>query len=515
MADWYVSSAAWTAIAQFAVSTAYTVGQIVRPLTAPAIGSQHAFRCTTAGTSGTEPAWTNANGGTNTTGGATFTNVSSQSTYGWSAAAGSLQTINYTGGGARVSIGDRIFVSSDHSESVNGGSLAFGSVSSFGFALTQLISVNRAGSVPPVQADVLSGATLTLTASVTFDPYSQTLYQGFAFIMAGGSSLVSLLFCGGGQKPMILRNCTITFTNTNANSRIATGGPVLKLRLDNVPITFAAAGQGFGNTAPQMFDLIWMNTPNAILGTVPTQLFSATQNSASASQSIVCRGVDLSAVTGTLLTPSTSGGPLSSVLLDSCRIAPSLVRYGTPGSTGNLDEVELVNCFDGTNLMISERHTPAGDLTTNRSTTLVGGAQDDVGLFSHQMVSSVRSDSFAMPLDSFWLDVENLTFGAGHTATVEIISSVTLNNTDISLTLEYLGTSGSSLASFATSLPSPLTTVAALPTSSASWNSPPATPVAQRLQVAFTPQQVGRLRAVVRLGRPSTTVYVNPQIAVT
>jgi hypothetical protein len=57
---------------------------------------------------------------------------------------------------------------------------------------------------------------------------------------------------------------------------------------------------------------------------------------------------------------------------------------------------------------------------------------------------------------------------------VEIFgASGVLNNTDISLQLEYLGTGGSSIATFASSLPNALTASSALPTSSATWNNSP------------------------------------------
>jgi hypothetical protein len=52
-------------------------------------------------------------------------------------------------------------------------------------------------------------------------------------------------------------------------------------------------------------------------------------------------------------------------------------------------------------------------------------------------------------------------------------------------------------------------------TSTATWNSSPATPVKQRLQFTFTPQIAGRVRGQVRLGKPSTTVYVDPVITIT
>jgi hypothetical protein len=43
----------------------------------------------------------------------------------------------------------------------------------------------------------------------------------------------------------------------------------------------------------------------------------------------------------------------------------------------------------------------------------------------------------------------------------------------------------------------------------------PSTPVKQHLQVTFTPQVAGRVRGIVRLGKVSTTVWVNPQIIIT
>src|SRR5262245_41147555 len=113
MADWYVSSAAYGAIPTWAASTAYKVGQIIRP-TAPTIGLQLPQRCTTAGTTaGTEASWSNTNNATTTQGSAVFTCVAGQSTYGWSAAAGNMLSIGIFASVARTTGGDRVFVSSD------------------------------------------------------------------------------------------------------------------------------------------------------------------------------------------------------------------------------------------------------------------------------------------------------------------------------------------------------------------------------------------------------------------
>jgi hypothetical protein len=279
--------------------------------------------------------------------------------------------------------------------------------------------------------------------------------------------------------------------------------------LDNTTIQFNNAGQRIAAQAAYPYEFKWINTPTAVLGTVPSSLVNL---GGGVALPMVFRGVDLSAVTTTLYT---NGLQVSGkILFDSCRIAPGVVRLAQTFTNNSCDELELVNCYDGSNFL-AERHTPAGDVTTEFTITLSSGAQDNVGSFSHKMVSSTRADIYSMPLESFWMDVNNATIGGPRTATVEVTSSVTLNTNDISLMVEYEGTAGSSLASFVFSQPSALTTVAALPTSTATWNSLPATPVKQLLSVTFTPRTTGRVRAQVRLGKPSTTVYIDPRITIT
>jgi len=66
------STTGYYAVAKFAASTAYSAGQLVRQLTAPAVGSERVFVVIVAGTSSTEPSWTVTRGAKNTSGGVTF-----------------------------------------------------------------------------------------------------------------------------------------------------------------------------------------------------------------------------------------------------------------------------------------------------------------------------------------------------------------------------------------------------------------------------------------------------------
>jgi hypothetical protein len=509
--DWYVSSAAYAAVPAWAASTAYTVGQIRRPTAAP-FEASFAYRCTTAGTSAAaEPTWSSAysNNATKTDGGVTWTNVTGQSAYGWGAAAGTLYSMMGSGGGGsnRPAVGDRVFVSSDHSESLPSGALApnyRSNAASSAFGLIQVVSVNRAGSMPPVAADVQSGATIINNNNVVLllDAYCSLFWQGLTFTQTTANNLH---LNAGGQKAQTFKNCALKLTNSSTSVRLASAGAV-RATLDNTTLQFGSASQSVG-AGSFPFDLIWLNTPAAISGaTIPATLFIPNR-----ALSVTCRGVDLSAITGKLYDNGGSADT-AKILLDSCKIASGVSRIGSSFNPAT-DEIELVNCYDGTNV-INERYTPVGTITTDRSTTLSGGAQDDIGAYSLKLASSSQADKLVLPLNSFWLDIENTLIGSSRTATVEIISSGSLNNDDISLLLEYMGTSGSSVASLATSLPAVLATPTVLTTSSVTWNNSPATPVKQKLQVTFTPQRAGRVRGLVKLGKPNTTAWINPQIAI-
>lgn len=509
MADWYASSAAYAAIATFAISTAYTVGQIVKP-TAPALKARWVYRVTTAGTSaGTEPAWPTANNSTVTSGGAVFTNVTGQSTYGWSAAAGDLPTLLGAVGVIRFVGGDRMFVSSDHAETQTAAT-NYGSPSATGgYNVAQVLSVNRAGSVPPVAADLTPGAICTGSGtSITISSGCSTYHYGMSYVCSGAVGIA--LAVSSDIKTTYLDACQLYLSAAGTSAaRIFSqaAAPVIlnnsTLRFSNAAHTIVANG---GN-----LDLLWLNTPSAIAAgsTIPTTLFLGTAGRDTIL--VTARGVDLSAITTTLVQNSGAG----KYLFDSCRIASGVTRYNFTAITNARDLVELVNCYDGTNIL-NESYQPAGVVTTERTITLSGGATDDVGTFSHRLVSNTNVDKYANPLVGFWLDIEQQAVGSSKTATVEIISSASLNNDEISLLLEYQGTSGSPVASFATTLPATvLTTAAAVTTSTATWNSSPATPVKQKLEVTFTPQLAGRVRGQVRLGKASTTAYYNPAIAIT
>ena len=103
-------------------------------------------------------------------------------------------------------------------------------------------------------------------------------------------------------------------------------------------------------------------------------------------------------------------------------------------------------------------------------------------------------------------------------AAIEILhDSVTnLQDDEVWLEVEYLGTAGFPLSLFASDrMTDILSTPADQTTSSVAWTTTGLTnPNKQKLAVTFTPQEIGVVRCRVALAKPSYTVYVDPLLTV-
>ena len=242
MADWYVSSAAYTSVPTFAISTAYTVGQFVKPI-APALKAMWVMRCTTAGTSAaSEPTWPTTNNGTVTSGTAVFTNVTGQSAYGWSAAAGDIPTMVFCGA-VRFTSGERMFVSSDHSETQTTATSYGATAGATTNNISPILSVNRAGSVPPVAADLLPGATCTVSGSPTFETVFPLYYYGITFVNT--ANVVPAFIFATNTRMNYFDTCQFYL---NGTSQRLQSGTMANTVLYNTTVRFGNVNQVFAST---------------------------------------------------------------------------------------------------------------------------------------------------------------------------------------------------------------------------------------------------------------------------
>ncbi len=507
MANFYVSSVAYTAVAQWAVATAYSVGDIVRQLAAPTVNSERCFRCTTAGTSGgSEPAWTLTNGATTTDNSVTWTECTGLEAHQhlggsgtWRAPAARINCLSSVSGGKNVlgSTDHQVFLSSDHAET-QATALTIGT----GFVnRIKVISADRTGSIPPAQADYLPGAAVSTTgaSAITISP-PWTEFRGITFTAGSGATAANLNL--GTSGVLAFFDCTLALGTTSVAASVSVSSTTW-VRLFNTTISFGGTTRTSGIIWGNHGVLEWFDTPSAISGNSPTTLFNMSSNF---SKILMCAGLDLSGFSGTTLALGNANGQIIEARFRNCRLGTTTVS-----PNGLAFRVEFVNCAtDGANYQRS-RFDWMGDVTTSSSTYRSGGATDGTTPISRTMINVSDTDN-AHPTE-LHLWQWNDTVGSPLTATVEISGSVALKDDEIWLEIEYLGNASYPISSLVDDRADILGTAANQDSSSATWISGGA--VNQKLvSPSFTPQMKGLVHGVVKLTKFSATVSVCPKMAI-
>lgn len=499
MANFYCGSVQWSAITQFAVSHAYSVGDIVRQLAAPSEGNERAFRCTTAGTSGgSESAWNLGLSATTNQGTAVFTEVTGNPTYAWAAASARIGLIT-----GRVSGGDTIFLASNHAE-LGAADVAIGINSGVDNPVS-IYSVNPAGATPPTDADLATGAVIQATSSDLRLQANGAYFWGVTFRCGTGTGTAcSFNFRAfGGQCYYVLDNCRIELNNTNSGSAIGfyDNSPVHAV-MRNTTVKFGAVGHGFGSVGRIYMEWIGGGIDGA--GSTPTRLFKdiATSNYFRA----ILSGVDINTVTDLYQ----EGSSIFQLTLNACRInsslaidLPNLVR-----STW----VNVVNCNNGTANYDNRQATFAGRLTTESVVVKSGGATDGTTPVSWKIATSANARRNA-PFEAAPIVLWGDTSGGAKTITVDVLTDgVTLTNAEAWVEVEYLGNGSYPLASLIDDKALNLATPANQTTSTETWTTTGiGSPVKQKLEVTLTPNLKGLFKVKVRVAKASTTVYVDPK----
>lgn len=406
MAVWYCSSTAYSAVAQWAASHSYTVGNIVRQLASPAVGNERCFIVTTAGTSGSsEPSWTLTAGGSTTDSGVTWHECTGQSADGWGAA--SPRIPNLLASGWAVA-GDTIYVSSDHAETSAAQITITAPSTTITSAPVSVISVNRAGSVPPVAVDVLAGASATTTGANSILIAGNIYVQGVTFNCGTGSGGAGISIPNTGS-PYFMEffNCGFNLLSTAAGNQIAPEVGAGRILWDNCTVSFSNAGHTILANNSGIFE--WRNTASAIQGsTFPTNLFTTIS-----APTILCNGLDLSALgSGQTLIDCNSGG-LSATILN-CKLGAGVTLSTGVRSNSNNNynvAVDLIDCNSGAT---NEWDRAQGAVYSNATYTHTGGAPASL-----QPVSA--SSFVANPLELTPIYQWNALTGSSHTATVELM----------------------------------------------------------------------------------------------
>lgn len=338
--------------------------------------------------------------------------------------------------GAKVA-GDNFWVASGHAETA-GAAKALTSPGTSASPCT-LISVNKAGSVPPVSADILSGASIAVTGAFNITAAGVLYCWGVNFTL--GTAANQARFVTSVNAIWTIKNSSIILNNTNSNSHIQVGESTsTSIHWDNVVCTFGDVGQGlraFGGRFK------WQSTTAAILGSVPTTLFNAT----SAAMDIKLEGVDLSAMTTqTIFAASTLASRQN---VTNCKIGAGVVITGV--STGvHGPETYVINSDSaGTNYR-HEKHTYAGSQVVDTVLIRTGGASNGTTGIATKITATANAE-WVNPFAAIKIAKWNDTTAANVTVTIEGLqdprTSVSLpTNADVWIELSYMGSAATPIA---------------------------------------------------------------------
>jgi hypothetical protein len=404
---------------------------------------------------------------------------------------------------ATEAAGDTLYVAHDHAES----SATALTLTSSGTVAnpTKVICVNRAGSVPPISADRRATAQIVTTGNVAISFAGFTHYDGCIFI-AGNSTGVANLNLASGPVSYRFDNCSLRLGGSNVSSKITVGNAGVYVEFNNTTVSF-------GNISQAIYPagvLKWRNTPSALLGTIPTVLFS---HAAFAGGNIECIGVDFSAAgSGKTLVTSVGATISATYKFVDCKLNASVTESAAPADGATI--ADFVRCdAAGVNFTV-RRHLVSGLLNEETTVIRTGGASDGTTSIAWK-IDTTAYCSYSAPFECPPIAIWNDTTGSAVTATVEGIwgGGAVPNDDDIWLDVEYLGDASSPKGSFINDGKADLLTAAAGQTSSsATWGG---STTKFKLNVTFTPQQKGWIYARVKCAKASSTFYIDPLVTLT
>lgn len=427
--------------------------------------------------------------------------------YVWSGAAGAANGTSWANAYTTLALafatgktaGDVFYVAHDHLEAT-AGSLTLTVAASSAANPIKVICVNRAGSVPPVSADRRTTAQVTVTTTGGLNTYGHIHYDGIIFI-AGTTSSSIFAAHGAGGHWVRFDNCSLRVPGTSSPS-INLGGDQAGTgtELNNTTMSFASL-----TTLVVVLGIMrWRNTPSALLGTIPTTLFRNTGNRGAI---IECIGVDLSAAgSGKTIVNVSGGGGVVCRFID-CKLDAAVTKTAAQTFIGAA-EIDFIRTGATGNYTVHSQRF-AGLLTEETVIVRTGGASNGTTSISWKIVTTANctySVPFECPPIAIWVD----TTGSAVTATVEGIGAALPTDAEVWLEVEYLGDASSPQGSFVNDGKADLLATAANQTSSSeTWGGSTA---AFKLECTFTAQQAGWIYARVKVGKASSTFYIDPMV---
>ena len=429
--------------------------------------------------------------------------------YVWSGAAGSGTGASWTNAFTTLTTafatevaGDTLYVAHDHAESTAAAITLTSSGTNI--AVTKVVCVSRAGSVPPVAADRRATATVTTTGNSIMNFAGNAHYDGIIFTAGSGAAgVANIILPSSSGASNRFDNCSLRIGTTGTTSKIFIGGVGTVasgwVEWNNTTVSFAHASQGIGVNGT----VKWRNTAAALLGTIPSQVIFSTN---ACGGDLDCIGVDFSAAGSGKTLVSTFVGTAQKFRFLDCKLDAAVTKCGPITNPGTV-EVDLVRSgATGVNYTVS-RYRAAGALDQELTIVHSGGASDGTTPIAWKVVTTTNC-TWSLPFECPPIAIWNDTVGSPVTVTVEGTGAALPKDDEVWVECQFLGDASSPQASFASDGKADLLATAADQTaSSETWGGGTAP---FKLSATFTPQMAGLIYCRVKIGKASATYYLDP-----
>lgn len=433
----------------------------------------------------------------------------------WDTAAALLQTVT-----TLASAGDTIYVASDHVETNAGQNIVFTNATQANPIM--VLCGTRTGTTGTGISALNTGAQVKSSNSTFGTSGGPAYIYGIHFHADLTGSGTNMTLGSGSASSHTFESCQFFQNNTSPSSlfTFGNGGGATSVA-QNVLKNCAFKGQGSAQS-------IYVNGYLEVRGlsfvsgnTMWSNIF--TMGIGNRGAVLEASGIDCTNIGGTSFNFCLVNGTVQKALIRNVKIPASW--SGSPGTapTGGSTTFELWNYNIGTTdknykyWLVSSFGTVKDDDTVYLS----AGASDESSVhYSMKMTSTANVGYPAHPLRSPPIIQRLASIGTLKTVTVEIAydGASALTDKQVWLEMEYLGNSGFSLASYGSDIALPTASPVAQTSSSAAWTgftngvttgpNGSTTWNKQKLEVAFTPQEVGYYALRVCLGKNNTAMTI-------
>lgn len=413
----------------------------------------------------------------------------------WAKAATSLVTV-----AAAMAAGDTLFVGDDSNESVAG---AIAAVFPGTTVSPNFIYCADHTKALPASADLKTGAagagSVTTTGNNAITLSGSFYCYGVFFSSGNGANTVAITLANASGNSQSFDNCVIKIGGTSGGAITLSRGCYFNnctLTISSAASTMNANGRTFVRGG-------------SLTGTGPNSFLSA-----AGGMEVLFEGVDLSniASTKTLVLSSTTSA--QSVIFKDCKLASGVVVLGAQTGLLNGTSIKAIRCDSGATNYRTEVHGAQGPMTTETTIVRTGGATDGTTTISYKAASNADC-RWTFPLEFIPITFWNTSTSAITTLTIygTTTGGGVPNDDDIWVEVEYLGSSATPVGSkISSSKASNLAASAATNNSSdaSTWGGSGAGNGFKIVCPSFTPGMVGPVTIYVKVGKASSTYYIDP-----